>query len=253
MVLHENPVADLHAVAVHGSGLSECVRDHQRNELFGELVRTEIVGTPGCHRVKSVRLKGGADHEIRSGLRGRVGVVRLNGGKLGETAFSFHAAVDLIGRDLEETGDMVFHGRADEELGPENVRSDEGFRAQMDAAVDMAFRGEVDDGIELVGLEDRVELGLVRDVGPDKRVARVFFQGGQVFKVAGIGQRVQVDHLVAGPGGKNMMNEIASNETGAACDEQNHQYRPFIQGSCLGFACPINGAAICCRQQPRPS
>jgi len=70
--------------------------------------------------------------------------------------------------------------------GADDVGLDEVFRA-VNAAVDVRFGGEIDDGPRLVlGKKPGDEIE-VADVALDEAVARVATQGGEVFEVAGIG------------------------------------------------------------------
>ena len=63
----------------------------------------------------------------------------------------------------------------------------------MDAAVNVRFGGKIDDGAGLMlgeQLGDEVEIA---DVALDEDVARIASQRGQVFEIAGVGQRIEVD------------------------------------------------------------
>ena len=68
----------------------------------------------------------------------------------------------------------------------------------MDAAVDVAFGGEVDHGARPVPGEERVEQRPVEDVALDEAVAGVAVERGQVLAVARVGEGVEVDHRLAG-------------------------------------------------------
>ena len=101
--------------------------------------------------------------------------------------------------------------------GTDDVGLDEVFRA-VDAAVDVRFGGKIDNGAGLVLGEqfgDEVE---VADVTLDEGVARVSLERGEVFEVAGVGQRIEVDDGLVGMG-QPVEDEVAADEAGAACDE----------------------------------
>jgi hypothetical protein len=79
------------------------------------------------------------------------------------------------------------------------VGAHEGART-VDGAVDMALGGEVHHRARLVLGEQALDQGAVADVAMHEEVARVAFQAGERLAVAGVGQRVEVDHrLVAEP------------------------------------------------------
>src|SRR5690606_14860244 len=59
--------------------------------------------------------------------------------------------------------------------------------------------------------------GAVADVAMHEHVVRVTLQRGQGVEVAGVGQRIEVDHLDAARHG--LQNEVAANETGPAGHE----------------------------------
>ena len=90
----------------------------------------------------------------------------------------------------------------------------------MDAAVDMAFGGEVHDGARAVFGQQAVEQGPVADVAVHEDMPRIALQAGQVGQVAGIGQRVEVEHRLVGAG-QPVEHEVAADEAGAAGDEDH--------------------------------
>ncbi len=103
--------------------------------------------------------------------------------------------------------------------GADDVGLDEVFRA-MDAAIDVGFGGEVDDGAGLVFGEqfgDQVE---VFDVAFDEDVARIALQRGQVLQVAGVGEGIEVEDRLAGTR-YPVQDKVCADEAGATGDE-NH-------------------------------
>src|SRR5690606_34225811 len=78
MVFHVQPVADLHAVAIHRQGLAgQGVDDHQRDELFGEVVRAVVVRAVGGEHRQAVGVVVGTHQVVAGGLAGRIGAVRF--------------------------------------------------------------------------------------------------------------------------------------------------------------------------------
>ena len=81
----------------------------------------------------------------------------------------------------------------------------------------MALGGEVYDGIRL-----RHQLrddSAITDIAAHEAVARVAFHIAQVVQVAGVGELVQVDHVVVVLR-QHVADEVAADEAGAAGDEQ---------------------------------
>jgi hypothetical protein len=88
----------------------------------------------------------------------------------------------------------------------------------------MALGGEVHDGARAVLGQQLVHQRPVADVALHQRVTGIAAQGGQVLRVAGVGQGVQRHHRIAlrlrrcEP----IQHEIATDEAGAAGDEKGH-------------------------------
>ncbi|CFW50799.1 Uncharacterised protein [Bordetella pertussis] len=98
-----------------------------------------------------------------------------------------------------------------------------------DGAVHMRFGGEIDDGAGPVFAQQPAHQRRVGDVAMHQQMARVIAQCGQVGRVAGVGQQVQVDHrLIAA--GQPAQHEIRTDEAGAAGDENAHA--PILRPAC---------------------
>ena len=160
VVLHIQPVAHLHAVAVNRQRFAgQCVDDHQRNELFRKMIRAVVVGAIGGEHRQAVGVVVGAYQVVAGGLAGAVGAVGLVAVGFGEGGVSSaQRAIDLVGRNVQEAKagfgfafqptPVGAHG-FQQAKGADNVGLDEVFGA-VDGAVHVAFGGEVDDGAGLV-------------------------------------------------------------------------------------------------------
>ena len=91
----------------------------------------------------------------------------------------------------------------------------------------MAFGGEVDDGAWLLLIENARDERLIADVAVHeamrRRLARILRQAIQaieITQIAGVGQRIQVDHL-PGMASKPVLDEVGADEPGAAGDEDH--------------------------------
>ncbi len=107
--------------------------------------------------------------------------------------------------------------RFEQAEGADDVGLDEVFRA-MDAAVNVRFGGKIDDGAGLVlgkQFGDEVEIA---DLALDEDVARIASQCGEVFEIAGVSQRIEVDDRFIRLR-QPVEDKIAADEAGAAGDK----------------------------------
>ena len=214
-----DPVAHLHAVAIDRQPAAlQRVGDHQRDQLFRELVRSVVVGAAGDHHVQSERMPMGENEQVRRGLRGAVGAGGPERARLGELAARAERAVHLVGGDLQETLHPRLSRRLQQHLRAGNVRLHEDPRPE-DAAIDVALRGQVQDGIDRV-LPDQVldQLG-VRDVSADEDVSRILPEVRDRLRVACVGQLVEIDDGPLGTLAPQEAHEIAADEARAAGDQ----------------------------------
>ena len=252
VVLHVEPVAHVLALAIDRQGLAVAdVIDEQRDQLLRELIRAVVVAAVGDHGGQSVGVVEGP-HEVVAGRLGRaVGAVRLVFEVLREEAVAvsevvlsgaglraegrldargmgqLEGAIDLVGGDVVEPFPLVFLGQGlpiefrglQQAERAHDVGLGEGERV-LDAAIDMGFRREVDDAIDLLVLHQLVDAVEVADVHPDELVVGFVLDILQIGQVAGVGQLVQVDDSVIGVFVHEEANNMAADEAGAAGDDE---------------------------------
>ena len=162
-VLHVEPVADLHPVAVDRQRIAgEGVEDAERDQLLRVLARAVVVRGPDDQGLGAVGPGEGRDEQVAPRLRGRVGGGGVERRLLGRGAL-LEVAVDLVGRDLE-VADAGVAGGLEQHVGAVDVGGDE-LAGRLDRAVDVRLGGEVDDRVAaLDGGPDGVAVG---DVGLD--------------------------------------------------------------------------------------
>ncbi len=188
------PVAHLHAVAVDRQRLVlQRVGDHERDQLFGELVRAVVVGSARDQHRQPVGNEVRARQQVAAGLGRRIGAAGVQRIVLGGLARRFDAAVDFVGRDVHETRGAAHPGGFEQreraaEVGLEHRRGRE------DAAVHVRFGGEVHDGVRPFFGQQRVHQRRVADVALNEAVARVRGHGRQVLQVARVGQLIEHHH-----------------------------------------------------------
>jgi len=106
--------------------------------------------------------------------------------------------------------------RLQQAVRADDIGSHEGIRAG-DRAVDVAFRREVDDRVDLViGNDRRDQIGIADIAFDEEHVV----QPVEVVLVACIGQQVEDDDLVLGCDLAAIMDEVGANEARAAGDNQ---------------------------------
>ena len=231
VVLDIEPVADLHAVTVDRQRFAlEGVEDHQRDQLFGEVVGTVVVRAVGRQRGEAVGVLVGADEVVAGGLGGGVGGVGFEVVVFGEgRSTQRERAVDLVGGDVEETegglprlgqpGPVLF-GAIEQAERTGDVGLDEGL-GRVDGAVHVRLGGKIHHGVDrMVGEELRDQRGIA-DVAVGENIARVTGEVGEIRRGARVGERVEVDELGEGRAlfSEALADEIAADEAAAAGDE----------------------------------
>ena len=219
VVEHVNPVANLLPVAVHRHlFVPHDVGDEQRDQLLGELIRPVVVGTARDDRrhVEGVLIR--LHEHVRTGLRGRIGAVRMERRFFGEGAGVAEAAVHFVRRDLHVFLHVEFAGGVEQDLRADHVRAKERTRI-LDAAIDVALRREVDH-VRDAHLHGGADLLAVRDVALDELVAKLALDILEVGEVARVGEPVEVDDADRGIGGEQVSNEVRPDEPAPTGDEQ---------------------------------
>ena len=248
VVFHEEPVAHVLALAIDRKRLLVAdVVDKKRDELFGELVRTVVVGAvrhDGRHAVGVVER---ANEVVGTRLTRRVGTMRRVLGRLveevvaiGQVMFGtrssrgerrrdafrvvhLESAINFVRRNMVEALALVLLGEAfpielrglQQAQSSHHVRLRESERV-LDGAIDMAFGSEVDDAIDLFVLHELVERVKVADVHFHELIVRLAFDVLEVREVARIGQLVKIDNLVFRILVHEKANYVATNEACAA-------------------------------------
>ncbi|PAV72886.1 hypothetical protein WR25_21003 [Diploscapter pachys] len=104
VILDVQPVAHLVALAVDRQRLAiQGLGDHQRDQLFGEVIGPVIVRAVGDQHRQSEGMAPSADQMVAARFRRRIGRARIVGRLFGEQACVAEAAVHLVGRDVVET------------------------------------------------------------------------------------------------------------------------------------------------------
>src|SRR5216683_6133982 len=144
IVFNVQPVALLFAVAVNRERLvMQRVRDHQREEFLGKLVRPVIVRGARDQSGKIVGTYVGADQEVRGSFGSGIGAAWLKRRIFAGVSSRSDVAVDLIGGNVNKAR----YGEPASDLKEGNRPGDVGlnYRSRLvDAPIDVRFGGEMD-------------------------------------------------------------------------------------------------------------
>jgi hypothetical protein len=221
VVFHMDPVAHVLALAVElGLHAVDQVGDLARNELLDVLHRTVVVRAVGDGGTHLERAYPGTHQKIRSRLGGGIragGIVRSVLGEFGRVV-QLQIAVDFVGGDVVVALVVLAH-RLQERVRADQVGVQERRRIVQGIVV-VAFGREVDDRIAL-GHQLIHELP-VADVAMHEGVVGQDFLGPQAFPIARIREQIEVGHVPVRMFREDELNEIGTDETTAAGDEDLH-------------------------------
>ena len=110
-------------------------------------------------------------------------------------------------------------GGLEERVSAYDVGLDEGSGA-IDGTVHMGLGGQMHDPIRMKICEGGTHGVGITDVRLEQAMGRMAIEIGERARVAGIGELVDVENLVAS--GDKQSDEIGADETGTACDENAH-------------------------------
>ena len=222
----------------------------QRDQLFGELIRTVVITAICDHSGQTVGVVESPHEVVGRGLRSRIWAVGLVFEVFGEELLTvrqmmltraglggegrlnafwmrhLQGAINLIGGDVIEAFALVFFRK----VLPVEFRSlQQAKRAHhvglskckriLDGTIDMGLGGEVDDAVDLFVLHQFVDAVEVADVHLDELVVLLVLDVLQVGEIAGIGQLVQVNYLVLWIFVYEEADDVAADETGSAGDD----------------------------------
>ena len=92
---------------------------------------------------------------------------------------------------MHETRDGVAPRRFQQRERAVQVRADDRLRRE-DAAVHVRLRGEMDDGVGAERLEHVLDHRFIADVALHESIPRIFSDGSQIVRIAGVCQLVQI-------------------------------------------------------------
>ena len=217
MVGDIQPVAHVQSPPVHRQRtVGEGAHDHERDELFRELIRPIVIRAARDRDRQTVGASVRAHEQVSRGLRAAVGL-----GEQQLRPVERQIAVDLVGRDLMEADVSVFaagvheHGRADD------VRLQKQRRVG-DRAIHMALGREVDDHVGALLGKEGVDRLTVADVHFGKAEIWLPEQRRERREIAGIGELVDAHKSVVRIVLTQIKKVVCADEAGAAGYESSH-------------------------------
>src|SRR6266705_3973422 len=198
VIIDIDPVANIQAVAINRNRfIVHCVRDHERQEFFGELSRTIVVTAPRYDRVQTESVVRRSHQMFRSSLGSRVGTVWPERRIFSEESFVIfgQTAHHFIGRDLQEASDAAFPRAIQQHLSSQSVRVNE-FAGRDNASVDVRFSRKVDYRLRAIAQYAQHTLA-VCNIAVDEKMA-LFIETLEIVEVSCIRQGIEVCDLTGG-------------------------------------------------------
>src|SRR6266851_353526 len=195
IIFNVQPVALLFAVAIDWKrSVVERIRDHQRQEFFGELVGTVVVRGPSDQSGKLVGANVGANQKIRGRLGRGIGTAWLERRVFAGMSSCSDVAIDFIGGNVNEARNGKLASDLEEGEGPSDIGLYYG-SGFVNASVDVRFGSKMDDGIATA------HGGFCRDgvanVTFNELIAGTMRNRVEVREIASVGEFVVVDDRVA--------------------------------------------------------
>ena len=207
VILDVEPVPHVAAVAVHRDRPSlQGGQDGHRNQLLRHLAGSVVVGAMADQDRQAEGAAPGPGEVVRGRLARRVGRVRPVRRRLGEDSRGPERSVDLVGRYVQEAEGLprrrrqappVFGGRLEQRHRALDVGGHE-VHGAVDRTVDVGLGREVDHRVGPRVAEDAAHRLRVPDVGAPQIVVRGLQGRAERFDAAGVGERVERHHLLAG-------------------------------------------------------
>src|ERR1700744_879115 len=227
-----DPVPYLLSIAVDREGLAgNRIRDHERQKLFGKLVRTVVVRAVGCYSWQIVTMHVRTHQVIGCCFGSRVRTVgRVGSGFLKGWGLRKKSAVHLVRRNVEKAKFASVVSRGFGQISPGgleqpksavDIRSDECFRTG-ERTIDVTLRGKMQDGPWLIAFEQALKESGVADVTLLKMVGGIPLHGRQVLQVTRIGKLVKVNDRRAYLF-EPFQDEVRANEARSASDDDGRQ------------------------------
>ena len=225
MVFHIQPVTNIQTFPVNRQRfVSQCIGNHQRNQLLREVIRTIVVGATRNRHRQTIGTMVSQNQQIGRSLRAAVRRAGMNRSLFGEEqvrAIQRKVTINLIRRNLMITLDAIFTASVHQYRSADNIGLEEDTRI-FNGTINMRFCRKVDHDIRMLLLEQLIDCFTVADVCFHKAEIGVIHNRCQRGQVSCISQLVQADDPVIRILLQHMENKIGTDESGTAGNNDSH-------------------------------
>ena len=219
VIFHVQPVADIEPLSVDRKRLvRQRVGDHQRDQLFRELVGAVVIGAAADRRRQAVGSVIRVYQQIRGCLRAAVGAGGMKRRILRKEEIrpvNWQISVHLVRAYLVIPLNAIFPAGVHQNRCSDNVGLQENFRI-LNRAVHVGFRREVHHDIRMLLLKQAVYRGSVADIHFYETEIRAVHHRLQCREISGIGQLVQTDNPVIRMLFHHVKDKIGTDKPGSA-------------------------------------
>ena len=230
VILNIEPVADIFTLSVNREWfVVQSVGDHQRDQLFREVIRAVVVGAAADGHRQAVGSVVCENKKVSTCFGGAVRAACMDRSFLCEEevrSVKRKISVNLICGNLMITLDSVFTAGIHENSSTLDVGVKEYLRV-FDGTVYVALSCEVYHDVRMLLLEKLVNSVTVCDAFLYKAEVRFVHDRCKSGKVSGIGQAVQAYDTVIRMSLHHMKNKVASDKSGAAGNDDCHKKSPL--------------------------
>ena len=225
VILHIQPVSDIQPLPVYRQRLiCQCIGNHQRDQLFREMIRSIVVGAPTDGHRKSVgsivRLNQQICRCFGAGIR-RTGMDRRFFGEEEIRPVQGQVAIHLVRRHLMIPCNAILPAGIHQHSCAQNVGTQKDFRI-LNGAIHMALCRKIHNNARFLLFKECVYRITVADIRLYKAKVRLIHQRLQRRKIARIGQLVQTNQPVIRVLLCHMEQKVGANKAGTACYNDIH-------------------------------
>ena len=199
VILHIQPVTHILSISIDRKRLiRECIRDHERDQLLGELIRPIVIAAAGNRHRQSIRPVIRPHKKIRTCLRAAVRRARMERRLLREKeiwAIQRQIPIHLIRRHLMIPLNAILPARIHQDRRADDIRLEENLRIR-NRAIHMRLRREIHDHIRMLLFKEPIDCFPVADIHLYEAEIRKTHHALQRRQIPRIRQFIQTDDAV---------------------------------------------------------
>ena len=225
VIFHIQPVTDVQAFTVNRERLvSQCISNHQRNQLLREMIRAIVIGATGNGHRQAVGTVVSQNQQVSGSLGAAVRRASMDRSLLSEEqvrTIQRQVTINLIGGNLMVTLDAVLAACVHQHTGTDDVGLEEDARI-FDGAINMRFCRKVNHDVRMFFFKQFIHSFAVADICLYEAEIRVIHNRGQCGQIACIGQLVQTDDSVIRILLQHVEHKVTTNKTSTAGNNNIH-------------------------------